>query len=51
MLFKLSTLDSNLTLTLGYLNPALDNLAQDSTSTILYDWTNHAAVQVENLME
>ena len=27
-LFKLSDLKSNFTLTLGYLNPALDNLAQ-----------------------
>ena len=28
MLFKLSNLNSNLALTLGYLNPALNNLAQ-----------------------
>ena len=28
MLFQLSNLNSNLTLTLGYLNPALDNSAQ-----------------------
>ena len=28
MLFKLSNLNSNLTLTLGYFNPALNNLAQ-----------------------
>ena len=28
MLFKLSNLNANLTLTLGYLNPALSNLAQ-----------------------
>ena len=27
MLFKLSTLNSNLALTLGYLNPALNNSA------------------------
>ena len=27
MLFKLSNLNSSLTLTLGYLNPALNNLA------------------------
>ena len=27
MLFKLSNLNSNLTLTLGYLNPALNNSA------------------------
>ena len=27
MLFKLSNLNSNLALTLGYLNPALNNLA------------------------
>ena len=27
MLFKLSNLNSNLTLTLGYLNPALNNWA------------------------
>ena len=29
MLFKLSNLNSNLTLTLGYLNPALNNSAQE----------------------
>ena len=29
MLFKLSNLNSNHTLTLGYLNPALNNLAQE----------------------
>ena len=29
MLFKLSNLNSNLALTLGYLNPALNNSAQD----------------------
>ena len=28
MLFKLSTLNSNIALTLGYLNPALNNSAQ-----------------------
>ena len=28
MLFKLSNLNSNLTLTLGYLNPALNNSAR-----------------------
>ena len=28
MLFKLSNLNANLALTLGYLNPALNNLAQ-----------------------
>ena len=28
MLFKFSNLNSNLALTLGYLNPALNNLAQ-----------------------
>ena len=31
MLFKLSNLSSNLALTLGYLNPALNNSAQAST--------------------
>ena len=30
MLFKLSNLNSNRALTLGYLNPALSNLALDS---------------------
>ena len=30
MLFKLSNLNSNLALTLGYLNPALNNSAQES---------------------
>ena len=30
MLFKLSNLNSNLALTLGYLNPALNNLAQSN---------------------
>ena len=31
MLFKLSNLNSNLALTLGYLNPALNNSALDIT--------------------
>ena len=31
MLFKLSNLNSNLALTLGYLNPSLNNSAQLST--------------------
>ena len=31
MLFKLSNLNSNLSLTLGYLNPALNNSAQESS--------------------
>ena len=31
MLFKLSNLDSSLPLTLGFLNPALNNLAQMTT--------------------
>ena len=30
MLFKLSNLNSNLALTLGYLNPALNNSAQNN---------------------
>ena len=34
MLFKLSNLNSNLTLTLGYLNPALKNSAQIYNLTI-----------------
>ena len=38
MLFKLSNLHSNLTLTLGYLNPALNNLALElnSLATIVH---------------
>jgi len=32
MLFNLSNLNSNLTLTLGYLNPALNNLALEFNS-------------------
>ena len=32
MLFKLSKLNSNLALTLGYLNPALNNSAQVNTA-------------------
>ena len=32
MLFKLSNLNSNLTLTLGYLNPALNNSALEFNS-------------------
>ena len=32
MLFELSNLNSNLALTLGYLNPALDNSAQEFRS-------------------
>ena len=31
MLFKLSNLNSNLALTLGYLNPSLNNSAQESS--------------------
>ena len=31
MLFKLSNLNANLALTLGYFNPALNNLAQKIT--------------------
>ena len=34
MLFKLSNLNSNLALTLGYLNPALNNLAQVAITAI-----------------
>ena len=33
MLFKLSNLNSNLALTLGYLNPALDNSALSDGAT------------------
>ena len=33
MSFKLSNLNSNLALTLGYFNPALNNSAQDETLT------------------
>ena len=33
MLFKLSNLNSNLALTMGYLNPALNNLAHDLQET------------------
>ena len=35
MLFKLSNLNSNLALTLGYLNPALNNSAQPSNNWAL----------------
>ena len=35
MLFKLPNLNSNLALTMGYLNPALNNSAQDSTANSL----------------
>ena len=34
MLSKLSNLNSNLALTLGYLNPALNNSAQYGDSTV-----------------
>ena len=34
MLFKLSNLNSNLALTLGYLNPALNNSTQMNTDEI-----------------
>ena len=34
MLFKLSNLNSNLVLTLGYPNPALNNLAQELMSRV-----------------
>ena len=35
MLFKLSNLKSNLALTLGYLNPALNNSAQFANALFL----------------
>ena len=35
MLFKLSNLNSNLALTLGYLNPALNNSAQGNKHPIV----------------
>jgi len=36
MLFELSNLNSNLALTLGYLNPALNNLAQNFISLLVF---------------
>ena len=36
MLFKLSYLNSNLALTLGYLNPGLNNSALVITSLLIY---------------
>ena len=36
MLFKLSNLNSNLALTLGYLNPALNNSALDNRPSLLF---------------
>ena len=40
MLFKLSNVNSNLALTLGYLNPALNNAAlTNSDWNFLDDWT------------
>ena len=38
MLFKLSNLNSNLALTLGYLNPALNNSAQKVISYLINFW-------------
>ena len=35
MLFKLSNLNSNLALTLGYLNPTLNNSAQNNMQTVV----------------
>ena len=35
MLFKLSNLNSNIALTLGYLNPALNNSAQEYNLRIM----------------
>ena len=40
MLFKLSNLNSNLSLTLGYLNPALNN------SAWVYEWVGISLVEV-----
>ena len=40
MLFKLLNLNSNLSLTLGYLNPALNN------STQMYEWVGISLVEV-----
>ena len=36
MLFKLSNLNSNLTLTLGYLNPALNNSARENNESLQF---------------
>ena len=40
MLFKLSNLNSNLSLTLGYLNPALNNSAQIISDSLLLSFFN-----------
>ena len=47
MLFKLSNLNSNLALTLGSLNPALNNSAQDSNifHDALLTYSNEGAVR------
>ena len=43
MLFKLSNLISNLALTLGYINPALNNSAQDLCD-LTFNWQAGAQV-------
>jgi len=45
MLFKLSNLNSNLALTVGYLNPALNNSAQECLSGILIFINTPAAIR------
>ena len=47
MLFKLSNLNSNLALTLGYLNPAGNNSAQKYFGTIVSILLNNTS-KVEN---
>ena len=50
MLFKLSNLNKNLALTLGYLNPALNNSAQGVSPVSVSHWSmvcgNHNSITI-----
>jgi len=46
MLFKLSNLNSNLALTLGYLNPALNNSALKSRISVMTHTYIHALFDI-----
>ena len=50
MLFKLSNLNSNLALTLGYLNPALNNPAQNINSALASTFLLHL-ISLQSLLD
>ena len=50
MLFKLSNLNSNLALTLGYLNPALNNPAHNINSALAFTFLLHL-ISLQSLLD